>query len=268
MSGPLRCSRIEYVSWAVNWRRGCSHGCLYCYAAAMARRFGYTPGQGWEQSLISIPNPSEALRAQLRRRRKMPAGVILVSSSHDPFMPGSVDLARGWAEGWEIMKALAEFDLLPQVLLLTKAPRVALHTRPSGLTGFWFGTSLTALEPGQAAQYEPLAESPLERLNALREASAQGLQVWISIEPPLPGFRLINLVEIVLHLKLNPAPWLVLGKMNARSSPCEELRQWTFSPHWAEDRDTAVCRLQQAGFRESLQPVAGGYWIKHELGSE
>ncbi len=259
MTQVLRLSRIEYVRWAVNWRRGCSHACRYCYAATMAHRFGREPEAGWDFSELVVPAPAETLRSQLARRRKPVEGMILISSSHDPFMPGS-------REGSDVVAILGEFGLWPQTLLLTKSPRAALRALDclgSGPDGLWFGVSLTSLNPGLAAQYEPLAESPLERLDGLRQAARQGYRIWVSLEPPLPGVRMTTLADAVSRLE--PRPWLVLGKMNAQASRYPVLREWTRSPHWAEDRDETVSLLQAAGFHDSLTPRAGGFLVKQEL---
>ncbi len=259
MTQILRLSRIEYVRWAVNWRRGCTHGCRYCYAAEIAHRFRKKLRGEWTLSALALPDPAAALRSQLTRRRKPVNGMILVSSSHDPFMPGS-------REGSGVVAVLGEFGLWPQTLLLTKAPRAALCALDglgSGPDGLWFGISLTGLAPGLAAQYEPLAESPLERLDGLREAARQGYRTWVSLEPPLPGVRMVMLAGVVSRLE--PRPWLVLGKMNARTNRYQVLREWTRSPHWAGDRDETVSLLQTAGFHESLAPRAGGFLVKREL---
>ena len=255
----LRPSGIEYVRWAVNWRRGCAHGCRYCYAAAMAHRFGSGPDR-WINSKPVVPDPAAALRSQLARKRKPVDGMILVSSSHDPFVPG---IGR---EGAGVIEVLGEFGLWPQTLLLTKSPCAALQAlgdMGASPDGLWFGTSLTGWSFSLAARYEPRAERPGERLDALRAAARRGYRVWVSLEPPLPGVRLTALAGLVSSLE--PKPWLVLGKMNARSSRDPTLRAWTRSPHWADDRDAAVAILQAAGFRESPTPRRGGFLVKREL---
>ncbi len=262
MTQILRPSRIEYVRWAVNWMRGCAHGCTYCYAAEMAHRFRKKSRSDWTHPTRVVPDPVAALRRQLKRKRGPVDGMILLSSSHDPFMLGN-DTARG------IIEVLGEFGLWPQVLLLTKAPRAALRILGdlgAGPDGLWFGVSLTGLSPGLAAQYEPLAESPLERLDGLRQAARRGYRIWTSLEPPLPGVRLTDLVRAVLRLPTYSPPWIVLGKMNARSNRDPALREWSLSLHWGDDRDEAALILKTAGFLESREPRPGGFLFKAELG--
>lgn len=258
--GPLRRSRIEYVNWAVNWRRGCAHGCTYCYAATMAKRFKQVPVGRWNQSELVITEPGKALRQQLERKRKPVEGMILVSSSHDPFMPGGV------AEGIQVVRALMETGLGSQTLVLTKAPRMALTALGNVRMedGLWFGVSLTGLSLQTAIEYEREAESPLERLAGLREAARRGYRTWVSIEPTLPGNGMLAIARSVLQMELNPMPWIVFGKLNYRGSD-ERLRQWAFGGHWGLHRDCTVTELKRVGFVESLEPRVGGYWVKKEL---
>jgi DNA repair photolyase len=258
----LRPSGIEYVRWAANWRRGCQHGCRYCYAASIAHQFGAEPEAGWETAEAAVPAPGEALRQQLSRKRKPVTGAILVSSSHDPFMPDCCE------EGVELIETLGQFGLWPQTLLLSKAPCAALRFLTglgAGAAGLWFGTSLTSLSADLSARYEPRAENPQERLYGLREALRWGYRTWASLEPPLPGVSLVELVKAVLEL--SPRPWVVLGKMNVRGgrNGHPDLREWSRSSHWAGDRDEVVRLLEAAGFRRSLTPCSGAFWVKREL---
>lgn len=265
--GPLRKSRIEYVDWCVNWRRGCSHGCTYCYAAGMAHRFGNTPEGGWRASELVIEEPGKALWKQLQRKRAPVAGMVLVSSSHDPFAGDAGIEAR------DVVGRLGDAGLWPQTMILTKSPMRAVcelngvGVGPEGV--LWLGTTVTSLDHDLMRRYEPgndlgIPESTIMRILGMRQAKRVGYKTWFSLEPPLPGQTLERLVRAV-QVALDWQPWMVLGKMNYRAGPDPVLRAWSRADHWGEDRDAAVADLVREGYVESKTPRAGGYWVKSEL---
>jgi DNA repair photolyase len=266
MTTILSKSRIEYLEYGVNWRKGCSHSCRYCYMAGLVSRFDHLmPECGdWSESELRVEDPLDALVNELSSRRATIEGPLMLSTSHDPAMTDEVA-----AEMAEIVAGLAGFNLLDRTLLLTKAPKRALDAlRRSGSSeGLRFGTSLTSLGVWLTNHYEPGAEMPFVRRAMIKVADTQGYRTWLSLEPPLPDVYLCRLVESVIDLagEMTRKPWVVLGKLNARGSQDEDLARWAASDHWAADRDRAVELLEEAGFEESLAPIDGGYWIKSEL---
>ncbi|GEM_PF-5536845 len=261
----LNRSRIEYLQWGINWVNGCTSDCAYCYARQIARRFARGEDRGWVGCEQRFEDPAAALEAQLSKMRKLPEGMIMLSTSHDPAMTREV--AEQMAS---LLLVLREFGLLKQTLILTKHPNKALSALWEALfrddlqmRGFRFGVSLTA-DGILPYDYERGAESMWSRFEALDTAQQNyGLDTWVSLEPPLPEVLLTGLVELVLDLRQKP--WVVLGKMNYRGGAFKELSQWSRSQHWGEDRDAAVAMLRDAGFVESITPINGGYWVKREL---
>jgi len=253
-------SKIEYLDYGINWRRGCRHDCDYCYMAALAQRFEQLrPLNGWAHPELRVLDPGETLRTELGARTAKPDGILMLSTSHDPAM--DVRCAR---ELRQIVEVLGEFGLLSQTLLLTKAPRRAL-TVLDGLgakDGLRFGVSYTSISDTSVSIWEPGAE--MSRLIGLRLAVMAGYETWVSIEPPLPGALLSALVYQVLKYPALHDSWVVLGKMNYRGTD-EVLSTWSKADLWPHERDRAVAMLEAHNFRQSLKPVDGGYWVKNEL---
>jgi DNA repair photolyase len=65
----------EWAIKTVNCCTGCSHGCIYCYAKAMALRFGQVPDGQWACERIRKHDV-------VRKHRKYP-GRVMFPSSHD-----------------------------------------------------------------------------------------------------------------------------------------------------------------------------------------
>jgi DNA repair photolyase len=262
----LNRSRIEYLQWGVNWVNGCTSDCAYCYARQIARRFARGEDRGWVGCEQRFEDPAAALEAQLSKMRKLPEGMIMLSTSHDPAMTPKV--------AWQMARlvfVLDQFGLLKNTLLLTKHPTKAVNALWDAfyeheyehrlrLEDLRFGVSLTA-DRVLPYDYERGAEPMWHRFEALDPE--QQYKTWVSLEPPLPEVRLTGLVELVLDLRQKP--WVVLGKMNYRGGAFKELSEWSRSQHWGEDRDAAVELLRKAGYAESLTPMDGGYWVKREL---
>ena len=252
-------SQIEYLAYGLNWWTGCAHNCRYCYMRALAQRFarGETPGK-WGEPVPCIVNPHVALEQELTRRRAALKGMLMLCTSHDPAMSKFVALQMH-----DIVKVLCTHDLAPQTLVLTKSPQRALNAlgRLGADDGLRFGVSLTSLESAAMQYYEPHAEFD-NRLRGITRAAASGYKTWVSIEPPLPQARLSDLVSAVLKTHLRP--WIVLGKMNHGGSVVL-FRDWASAPLWGEELAQSLRILHTAGYKESLVPQDGGYWIKHEL---
>ena len=76
----------EWASSNVNIQAGCEHDCRYCYAKAMAVRFGRATPGSWAQPVI---DPKRAGKGYARRR-----GRIMFPSSHGSRLKAEVGAAR------------------------------------------------------------------------------------------------------------------------------------------------------------------------------
>lgn len=192
-------SKIEYVSHAVNFCRGCAHGCLYpCYSRVM-QRVDY---HDWRRNPQPCANAAEILQADLERLKEMPAEV-LVSSSHDPYQPTDGLPTR------EVLEVLADAEMPAWVLTkggLRAINDLDLLQRP----GAKFGVTITTLNEAIRERWEPGASTIHERFLALTNAKLRGVATWVSIEPVLPGLDLFLLSRRLQGL----ADWVVIGKWN------------------------------------------------------
>jgi len=149
-------SKIEYVSHALNYIEGCSHGCCYCYMRQM-KRVAYPE---WCLSRV-VPFAVALLQSDLDRLKEKPSKV-LVSSSHDPCQPAKeiADLTE------DILTVLA--DRAVPTWLLTKGGLRSL--RYLGLLkrpGARLGVSITTHDERERERWEPGASSIHDRFMAL-----------------------------------------------------------------------------------------------------
>jgi DNA repair photolyase len=165
---------------SLNPYTGCSHGCLYCYAASYISRF-------------SVCRPKKNLLRMVGRdvAALTPGTLIALSSSSDPYPPieKGLRLTRGCLE---ILKA---GDMSVQVM--TKSNAICDDANLLGDMRAVVGITITGLNDSLAGMLEPGAPRPSKRLDAIRRLRDYGVQVSARIDPIIPGINDSGLSEIV-----------------------------------------------------------------------
>jgi DNA repair photolyase len=178
----------EWSDRSYNICDGCEHGCLYCFAKAMRARFDATvrePGN-WERQRLK---PTTPLGKGCCTNQ-----VVMYPTAHDitPQFVGE-SLAT-------VQNLLADGN---KVLIVTKPHLSVVEVLCRELKGrkqnILFRFTIGSLDPDLCAFWEPHAPSPLERIAALRHASAIGFGTSVSIEPMLGSvdetIRLVGQIE-------------------------------------------------------------------------
>lgn len=169
---------------SVNPYRGCSHGCVYCYARPTHEYLGFSAGRDFETRILVKRSAPRLLRRALRRRSWHPQ-VIGMSGVTDPYQPveRALKLTRACLE------VLAEAR--NPVAVVTKS---RLVTRDIDLLGELarhdaaaVTLSITTLRPDVHVKMEPGAASPAQRLAAIRALAQAGIPVGVNVAPVVPG---------------------------------------------------------------------------------
>lgn len=176
----------EWADSNVNVSSGCSHDCLYCYAKAMAIRFGRKTPATWATEVISPPKSY--------RKHK---GLVMLPTTHD-ITEGTIDAVIACARG-----LLATGN----ELLVVSKPRLALIRRLllNIRDAEWDARALVTLRftvgSGNDATlsfWEPGAPRIMERLASLVFAFHDGWRTSVSMEPMLDHREhMVGLVETV-----------------------------------------------------------------------
>jgi len=182
--------------------KGCKHGCRYCYAFQMARRFGRV----FDRDEWTRPEVRWTAVDKGYGKRK---GRVMFPTSHDLFLP------REFLE--PCMVVLRKLLAAGNSVLVTTKPDPAVIREICGdpVVKNWkenvqFRFTITSLNERTAGIWEPGAPPPAARINALRHAFNEGFKTSVSIEPLLDHDPLgvVRAVE----------PWITesiwLGKMN------------------------------------------------------
>jgi len=169
--------------WAVNFAVGCSFGCPFCYVDYIWKgygraKFGPVVDLRWGDYLLLPNNLDEAIRATPWERW---SGVeVLMSSTHDPFLPQLVEGA---------MKILEV--ALPRGVRFCIQTRSPLAARSIPLLSRYreqvrLQVSIATMDRQFARLIEPRVAPPESRLNLLKKAKEAGLRVGVVIAPVFP----------------------------------------------------------------------------------
>lgn len=197
----------EYGELAVNIYTGCNHGCSYCYARQMKRRWTRSGEPCAFDKPEARPGIAEAVGRQLERA-KITGRTIFLCFACDPY-PADIDTTPTR----EVIQAIKESG--NNVRILTKGGNRA--RRDFDLLGpsDWFGVTVTEFgDELKPPEKEPRAAIPIERLETLHDAKKRGISTWISLEPVLDPEQVFNAILYGNYIDL-----FKIGKLNHAKTP-------------------------------------------------
>jgi DNA repair photolyase len=195
----------EYGDLAINIYTGCNHGCTYCFARDMKKRF--TP-KGRECNFDN-PEPRKDIVESVKRqieREQITGKLIHLCFLCDPY-PAEIDTAPTR----EIIKLIK--DSGNNVQILTKGGLRAERDFDLLTSSDWFGVTYTNDSLFEAHKCEPNAAPSCERLLTLARAKKRGIRTWVSCEPVYEPEAVYSIIEEVKYIGLYR-----IGKMNYRPS--------------------------------------------------
>jgi len=172
----------EWASEKANCCKGCSHGCLYCYAREIYARQGWRAAADWTREEIRLDVIGRAVR---------PAkGTTMFPTTHD-ITPTNARacleyLGKLLGSGRRVLIVSKPHREIVQMIL----DRFGLF-RPQVLFRFTIG----ALSDTILGFWEPGAPRLSERVHCLRVACDAGWETSVSAEPLLEADRAAELVE-------------------------------------------------------------------------
>lgn len=221
----------EYCDLAVNIYDSCPHGCIYCYARDMAKRFG----KPWGDTVNARPDIAEAVRVQLAGPKYYGMGLkIMLCFTCDPYPVGCDTTATR-----DVIRAIKESG--NHVQILTKGDATAQRDLDLLDSNDSFGVTLTG---GYDLRWEPDASSDRCRIGNLFAAYNAGIPTWVSCEPVVSPSDVITYIKGMDFVDL----WRI-GKLNYRKTNID----WKRFGHDVE----ALCKL-----------LGRNYYIKEDLRKE
>jgi DNA repair photolyase len=190
----------EYGDYALNIYTECNHGCTYCYARDMAKRFG----KPWVGNIKPRDGIVETTKRQLEKE-KMTGKLIFLCFTCDPY-PAEIDTTATR----EVIDAIK--DSGNNVKILTKGGKRAERDFDLLGDGDWFGVTLSGYRATSDIQ-EPNAAIVGSRLDSIKRAYEKGIKTWVSCEPVFDTCAIQNFIVNADYVDL-----FKIGKLNYAKS--------------------------------------------------
>lgn len=172
-------SGLPGATWVVNCYNGCQYGCMYCYAAQIAR--WKHPKEEWGSFLDVKVNAPNLLKKELPKA----SGLIFFSSVTDPYtgLEAKYHLTR------QCLQVLADANYQGGVGIQTKSPLITQDINIlKKLKNLSVGFTVTTLDDKVSRFLEVTAPPVSARFDALQKLHDEGIYTYAFIGPLLPYF--------------------------------------------------------------------------------
>lgn len=178
--------------WAVNFAIGCIHACPFCYVDNIHKRFTFTRvgrivQRPWGMYFLKPKNIDEAI--QNTPWRKWKGKLVMMSSTHDPYLPQLYPIPRKILE--KALPAGVKFLIQTRSMLVLKDLDLISRYRDQVIIQI----SIATLNERFASIIEPRAPPPRARLEVLRKVKEAGLNVGVIVAPVFPPNKVRENVE-------------------------------------------------------------------------
>jgi len=190
----------EYSPLALNYFKGCDHGCKYCYVPNMLGRFN----SQYKHEKVSCDLDLKKLEQSAKKYQGCNKQILL-SFTGDPFCNFETD------ETFKVLEILNKYK--HKIAILTKQPKKAfkyIDLFKEFKDRIKIGSTLTFDNEKDSKEWEPRAASPESRITALEVFSENNIITWASFEPVIIPQQSLNLLEqisgFISHVRI--------GKLN------------------------------------------------------
>jgi DNA repair photolyase len=189
---------------SINPYRGCSHGCVYCYARPSHAYMGLSPGLDFETRLFYKEDAAQLLETELARPGYV-CKPITVGANTDPYQP----VERHKKVTRSILEVLARsrhpVTIITKSALVLRDIDLLADLAHDGLASV--AVSITSLDVQLKRTLEPQAASPQARLRAVQELNAAGVPSGVLVAPVIPALTDHELEAILEQAAAAGAPW-------------------------------------------------------------
>jgi DNA repair photolyase len=175
----------EYSPLAANLFRGCIHGCKYCYAPACI----HVKPEVFHSSSVSRAGVLSDLSQEASKRHGQQTEVLLsfTSDLYQP-IPGNAPIVR------QALRILSEHKI--PFTVLTKGGTRAIPDFDLYSDRDTFASTLTFINPNDSLEWEPKAALPADRVETIKQAHANKMRTWVSLEPVIDPAQTLELIRM------------------------------------------------------------------------
>ncbi len=171
---------------SINPYRGCSHGCIYCYARPAHAYLGHSPGLDFETKIYFKPEAGKLLERELSKKGYAPK-IIHIGGDTDPYQPDEKQLRVTRAVIETLGRFRHPFSIITKSALITRDLDLLGPLGQAGLVRA--AVSITSLDHRLSRSMEPRAATPKRRIDAVRQLTAAGVPVTVMFAPSIPSLN-------------------------------------------------------------------------------
>src|SRR5271157_5357217 len=169
---------------SINPYRGCSHGCIYCFARPTHAYLGLSPGLDFETKLFYKADAVGLLEAELSKPRYV-CKPIALGINTDGYQP----LEKRLGITRSILTVLARcrhpVTIVTKSALIVRDIDLLADLAKNRLVSVML--SITSLTDEIKRTLEPCAASPRARLRVIQQLAQEGIPVGVLIAPVIPA---------------------------------------------------------------------------------
>jgi DNA repair photolyase len=183
---------------SINPYRGCSHGCVYCFARPTHAYLGLSPGLDFETKLFYKADAVNILQAELAKPKYVckPIALGINTDGYQP-LEKRLEVTRG------ILGVLAAcrhpVNIVTKSALIIRDMDLLTSLAKDGLVSVML--SITSLSNDIKRTLEPRTASPQARLRVIEQLSEAGIPVGVLVAPVIPALTDHEMEDILAAAK-------------------------------------------------------------------
>ncbi|MES1929339.1 radical SAM domain protein [Salinisphaera dokdonensis CL-ES53] len=226
---------------SINPYKGCSHGCIYCFARPTHEYLDHSAGLDFETEIYYKPDAAARFEAELRAPgyRCEP---ITLGANTDPYQPDE----RQLGVTRELLEVADRYNqplsIITKGALINRDIDLLAAMAERGLISVMM--SMTSLDAGIKRTLEPRAAGPQQRLRTITALAEAGIPVGALIAPVIPAItdqELESLVEKSAAAGAATAGYVLLRLPHSINGL---FREW-LDTHYPQRADHVMSLIQQ-----------------------
>ncbi len=214
--------------YSINPYRGCSHGCIYCYARPSHSYMGLSPGRDFETRLFYKADAAQVLERELARPSYI-CKPIMLGANTDPYQPAERDMRVTRSVLEVLARCRHPVSIVTKGALVVRDIDVFTDLARDGLVTVT--VSITTLDPDIKRTLEPRAASPQARLRAVEQLSRAGVPVGILVAPVIPALTDHEMEQIMETAVQAGARWAAYVMLRLPYEVKDLFREWLTEHH-------------------------------------
>lgn len=226
---------------SINPYRGCSHGCVYCYARPSHSYVGLSPGLDFETRLLYKKDAGKVLEGELARPGYV-CRPITLGANTDPYQP----IERRMRVTRDIMEVLARcrhpVTIITKSALVLRDLDLLADLARDGLAGV--AVSVTTLDVELKRVMEPQTASPHARLETVRKLNEAGVPAGVMVAPVIPVLTDHEMEGILEAAAAAGARWAGYVLLRLPYEVKDIFREW-LAAHYPDRAEHVMSVVQQ-----------------------